>query len=215
MGAIACRHVQKNRHSSARQFSRQIRHPDLEDCYQKINIRSMAVQLDEDAVNFGRPSDKAYVAVLNASNQVSRFRAPLDSSAAAATNPSSVLQWQRQLFVFRPQVADLVALCNVRVESNRVLYMVSEVWKRAEISTIIFQGAARGTGPDERKTRAVHGVCQPRLGVVQGQKPGTTNFFGDSPCQSMSIAKTAWWKSHLRRRNSTISLDQLRRQITD
>jgi hypothetical protein len=187
----------------------------MEACYQKINIPEFWQYNWTDAINIGRPSDKAYVVYFDASNQVSRFRAPLDSSTAAATNASSVLPWPNQLFAFRPQEADFVALCNVRVESNRVLYTVSEVWKGQKYLPNEFKARPQGLVLMNEKQEPDTEYANLALAWYKG-RPGTTNFFGDNPCRSMSIVENGMVGiPSTETVISTISLDQLRRQITD
>jgi outer membrane protein assembly factor BamE (lipoprotein component of BamABCDE complex) len=179
-------------------------------CYQKINIPEFWQYNWTDAVNFGRPSDKAYVVYFDSSNQVSHFRAPLNLSAAAATNPFSVAP-----FAVRPQEADFVALCNVRVESNRVLYTVSEVWKGQKYLSNEFKARPQGLVLMNEKQEPYTGYGNLALVWYKG-RPRTTNFFGDSPCQSMSLVENGMVTiPSTETESSTISLDQLRRQIAD
>jgi outer membrane protein assembly factor BamE (lipoprotein component of BamABCDE complex) len=187
----------------------------MEACYQKINIPEFWQYNWTDAMNFGRPSDKAYVVYFDASNQVSRFRAPLDSSAAAATNPSSVVPWPSQIFALHPQEADFIALCNVRVESNRVIYTVSEVWKGQKYLSDDFKARPQGLVLLNEKQERYTEYGNLALAWYKG-RPGTTNFFGDNPCRSMSLVENGMVTiPSTETESSTISLNQLRRQIAD
>lgn len=184
-------------------------------CYEKTIIPEFWQYNWTDGFTFGRPSDKAYVVYFDSSNRVSRFRAPLTPSASTGTNGFSVIPWEIAHFASRPQVADLVALCDVRVESNRVLYTVSEVWKGQKYLPNDFKTRPGGLVLLNEKQEPYTEYGNLALVWYKG-RPGTTNFFGDSPCQSMAVVENGMVSiPSTETQSSSISLDQLHLQIAD
>ena len=179
-------------------------------CYQKTNFPEFWEYNWSDGLDFISPSDKAYVVYFDSSNQVSRFRAPLTGVAASATNQSSVPPLDL-LPMPGPEQADLVALCTVRVESNRVRYTTSEVWKGQKYLPNDFKARPGGLVLINEKEEPGTGYGNLALVWYKG-KPGTTNFFADNPCRSWAFVEDGRIAlPSLGNQSSSVSLDELRR----
>jgi hypothetical protein len=125
-----------------------------------------------------------------------------------------VIPWENILLASRPQTADFVALCDVRVESNRVLYTVSEVWKGQKYLPNDFKTRPGGLVLLNENQEPYTGYGTLVLVWYKG-RPGTTNFFGDRPCRSMALVENGMVNiQSTETQSSKISLDQLHRQIT-
>jgi hypothetical protein len=190
-------------------------------CGKKITIPEFWEYNWTDGLAVISPSDKAYAVYFGPDGRVSEFRAPPIRTATSVANQSSTpttdvehLNHLLTDFHLSPQEADLVALCNVDVESNRVLYTISEVWKGRQYLPTEFKNKPEGMVIINEKQEPDTVYGGPALVWYKGTS-GSTNILANNSCRSVAFVEngsiTSSWQGLP---VASVALDQLRGQIT-